>query len=156
MFCFLLSSIVTSQWSLIVPNTPIHSIILYCVLACSPPRWSFPTLGSPRDLRSLTGVWVLAHECGHQSFSPSKTVNYWVGWVLHSALLVPFHSWRITHAQHHASTSHMARDQAFVPYTRSQLNLPSLPADASKREVEGALPPSLSVFSLICLSCWPR
>eukprot|EP00171_Calliarthron_tuberculosum_P006171 IDg6171t1 len=23
----------------------------------------------------MTGVWVLAHECGHQSFSPWKSVN---------------------------------------------------------------------------------
>lgn len=23
----------------------------------------------------MTGVWVLSHECGHQAFSPSKTVN---------------------------------------------------------------------------------
>ncbi|EGG03265.1 uncharacterized protein MELLADRAFT_75337 [Melampsora larici-populina 98AG31] len=90
----------------------------------------------------FTGIWVLAHECGHQSFSSSKTINYWVGWILHSALLVPFHSWRITHAQHHASTSHLNRDQAFVPYTRSQLNLPPLPKDASKREIEGTLAPS--------------
>lgn len=89
-----------------------------------------------------TGVWVLAHECGHQSFSPSKSINNAVGWVLHSALLVPFHSWRITHAQHHAATCHMSRDQAFVPYTRSQLRLPPLTQKSNKKEVEGSLPPS--------------
>jgi omega-6 fatty acid desaturase (delta-12 desaturase) len=43
-----------------------------------------------------TGVWVIAHECGHQSFSESKFINNTVGWVLHSALLVPYHSWRIS------------------------------------------------------------
>lgn len=32
-----------------------------------------------------TGVWVLAHECGHQAFSPSKFVNNVTGWFLHSA-----------------------------------------------------------------------
>ncbi|PLW46189.1 hypothetical protein PCANC_08820 [Puccinia coronata f. sp. avenae] len=89
-----------------------------------------------------TGVWVLAHECGHQSFSPSKSINNAVGWVLHSALLVPFHSWRITHAQHHAATCHMNRDQAFVPYTRSQLGLAPLPEGCSKKEADGAHPPS--------------
>ncbi|CAH7684807.1 fatty acid desaturase-domain-containing protein [Phakopsora pachyrhizi] len=89
-----------------------------------------------------TGVWVLAHECGHQSFSPSKSINNFVGWVLHSALLVPFHSWRITHAQHHASTCHMTRDQAFVPFTRSQLRLEPLSEKANKREVEGTFPPT--------------
>jgi len=32
-----------------------------------------------------TGLWVIAHECGHQAYSESKFVNNAVGWVLHSA-----------------------------------------------------------------------
>ncbi|KIK69594.1 hypothetical protein GYMLUDRAFT_212223 [Collybiopsis luxurians FD-317 M1] len=70
-----------------------------------------------------TGLWVVAHECGHQAFSDSKFINNSVGWVLHSALGVPYHSWRITHGQHHASTGHMTKDQVFVPPTRSQWGL---------------------------------
>jgi hypothetical protein len=31
-----------------------------------------------------TGLWVIAHECGHQAFSESKFINNLVGWVLHS------------------------------------------------------------------------
>ena len=38
-----------------------------------------------------TGLWVIAHECGHRAFSDSNTVNDAVGLVLHSALLVPYH-----------------------------------------------------------------
>lgn len=30
----------------------------------------------------MTGVWVIAHECGHQAFSASKTINDAVGLVL--------------------------------------------------------------------------
>lgn len=33
-----------------------------------------------------TGLWVIAHECGHQAFSESKMVNNTVGWILHSGL----------------------------------------------------------------------
>jgi omega-6 fatty acid desaturase (delta-12 desaturase) len=65
-----------------------------------------------------TGIWVLAHECGHQSFSPSKTLNDTVGWVLHSALLVPYFSWKISHGKHHKATGNMERDMVFVPKTR--------------------------------------
>jgi omega-6 fatty acid desaturase / acyl-lipid omega-6 desaturase (Delta-12 desaturase) len=32
----------------------------------------------------MTGLWVVAHECGHQAFSESKFINNTVGWVLHS------------------------------------------------------------------------
>ena len=77
----------------------------------------------------FTGIWVIAHECGHQSYSPSKTINNTVGWVLHSALLVPYHSWRISHARHHAATGHLTRDEVFVPRTRAQRGkLPLRPA----------------------------
>jgi omega-6 fatty acid desaturase (delta-12 desaturase) len=65
-----------------------------------------------------TGVWVLAHECGHQAFSPSKVLNDTVGWVLHSSLLVPYFSWKISHGKHHKATGNMARDMVFVPKTR--------------------------------------
>ena len=71
----------------------------------------------------FTGFWVIAHECGHQAFSPSKNVNNTVGWILHSALLVPYHSWRISHARHHAGTGHMTRDEVFVPSTREERRL---------------------------------
>jgi omega-6 fatty acid desaturase (delta-12 desaturase) len=69
----------------------------------------------------MTGVWVLAHECGHQAFSDYKWLNDAVGLVLHSALLVPYHGWRITHGAHHKNTNHQDRDQVFVPSTRSQV-----------------------------------
>lgn len=65
-----------------------------------------------------TGIWVIAHECGHQSFSTSKIVNDTTGWILHSALLVPYFSWKISHGKHHKSTGHMERDMVFLPKTR--------------------------------------
>ena len=100
-----------------------------------------------------TGIWVIGHECGHQSFSESKTINNTVGWILHSAYVVarniilevltlfsrlgvPYHAWRITHAKHHASTGHMTQDQVFVPSTRSELGL--RPFDPSKEDLLGA------------------
>jgi omega-6 fatty acid desaturase / acyl-lipid omega-6 desaturase (Delta-12 desaturase) len=67
-----------------------------------------------------TGLWVLAHECGHQSFSPSKVLNDTVGWVCHSALLVPYFSWKISHGKHHKATGNIERDMVFVPRTREQ------------------------------------
>lgn len=62
-----------------------------------------------------TGLWVMAHECGHQSFSKYRSVNDAVGLVLHSFLLVPYHSWRITHGNHHKNTNHLTKDTVFVP-----------------------------------------
>ncbi|KAJ3128158.1 Delta(12)-fatty-acid desaturase [Nowakowskiella sp. JEL0407] len=72
-----------------------------------------------------TGMWVLAHECGHRAFSNYQWVDHTVGYILHSALLVPFYSWKITHAHHHKLTCHLDEDSVFVPWTRSELKLPA-------------------------------
>jgi omega-6 fatty acid desaturase (delta-12 desaturase) len=66
----------------------------------------------------FTGIWILAHECGHGAFSKSKTLNWTLGLIMHSFLLVPFHSWRISHSQHHKATGNIDKDTAFVPHTR--------------------------------------
>jgi len=63
----------------------------------------------------LTGVWVIAHECGHGGFSPSDLVNDIVGSICHSFLLVPYWSWKFSHAKHHKNTGYMQGDEVFVP-----------------------------------------
>merc|ERR1711865_202306 len=60
-------------------------------------------------------LWVLAHECGHGGFCPSKTVNDIVGFILHSFLLTPYFAWQTTHATHHARTNHMSEGETWVP-----------------------------------------
>merc|ERR1711977_522535 len=57
-----------------------------------------------------TGLWVIAHECGHGAFSASRKINDATGWLLHSALFVPYFSWQISHSKHHKATGHMERD----------------------------------------------
>ncbi|KAK4580446.1 hypothetical protein LTR86_000649 [Recurvomyces mirabilis] len=52
------------------------------------------------------------------SFSPNKTLNDTVGWICHSALLVPYFSWKISHGKHHKATGNMERDMVFIPRTR--------------------------------------
>ncbi|KAL2131185.1 hypothetical protein VTI74DRAFT_5433 [Chaetomium olivicolor] len=66
-----------------------------------------------------TGIWILAHEAGHGAFSVHRALNDAVGWVLHSALLVPYFSWKFSHHRHHRFTGHMEKDMAFVPHTKA-------------------------------------
>ncbi|KAH8602793.1 putative Delta(12) fatty acid desaturase [Bisporella sp. PMI_857] len=87
-----------------IPSTPVRALL-----------WAGYTV-----IQGLfgTGLWVLAHECGHQSFSTSKVLNDTTGWICHSALLVPYFSWKISHGKHHKATGNMERDMVFVPKTR--------------------------------------
>lgn len=67
-----------------------------------------------------TGMWVLAHECGHLAFSDSTLLNDTVGWLFHSYLMVPYFSWKYSHSKHHKATGHMTRDMVFVPKRKEE------------------------------------
>ncbi|OQR97021.1 fatty acid desaturase [Achlya hypogyna] len=69
----------------------------------------------------FTGIWVIAHECGHQAFSSSEYLNDTVGIILHSLLFVPYHSWKITHRRHHSNTGSCENDEVFTPSTRADV-----------------------------------
>ena len=62
-----------------------------------------------------TGMWVVAHECGHGAFSDSKVLQDAVGYVLHSLLLVPYFSWQRSHAVHHSRTNHLTEGETHCP-----------------------------------------
>ncbi|KAK7392802.1 hypothetical protein VNO78_21250 [Psophocarpus tetragonolobus] len=70
----------------------------------------------------LTGVWVIAHECGHHAFSDYQWIDDTVGLVLHSFLLVPYFSWKYSHRRHHSNTGSLERDEVFVPKTKSNVS----------------------------------
>lgn len=98
---------------------------------------------------NFTGVWVLAHECGHRAFSPYVWVNDAFGLVLHSALLVPYHSWRISHGNHHKHTNHLEADTVFIPTKLTS-------AQAAAREAFSESPLA-SVYGIIMMLTvgWP-
>ncbi|RWW51430.1 hypothetical protein BHE74_00042225 [Ensete ventricosum] len=97
---FALAIIPTLPPSLVLAAWPIYWVVEGCV---------------------LTGVWVIAHECGHHAFSDYSLLDDVVGLVLHSALLVPYFSWKYSHRRHHSNTGSMDRDEVFVPKPKSAM-----------------------------------
>ncbi|CAO2206026.1 unnamed protein product [Urochloa humidicola] len=75
----------------IIPNLPDRLLLLR--LAAWPLYWVLQ--GSV-----LFGVWVIAHECGHGAFSDHPHLNDALGLLLHSALLAPYFSWKLSHLRH--------------------------------------------------------
>ena len=91
-----------------------HLVILaasYALMAVAP-AWLAPLfwvwIGTV-----LWGSFVLAHDCGHQSFSSSRRLNSFIGHLLLFPTLYPFHSWRIMHNRHHAWTNHQDNDNSW-------------------------------------------
>ncbi|KAG0032570.1 Acyl-lipid omega-3 desaturase [Podila clonocystis] len=101
-----------------------HVVKDLVTIAAVSPSASLPgsPTGSSRALSWLApGFWLM---CGHGAFSDSKTVNTIFGWVLHSALLVPYQAWQMSHSKHHKGTGSMSKDVVFIPATRSYKGLP--------------------------------
>lgn len=64
-------------------------------------------------------LFVVGHDCGHQSFSPSRTINDFVGNIVHASILVPYHGWRVSHRKHHGNHGHVENDESWYPTTKS-------------------------------------
>ena len=58
---------------------------------------------------ALLRCFILFHDCGHGSFSPSRRLNDIVGSVLGIVLFTPFRYWSYAHAIHHATSSDLDR-----------------------------------------------
>ncbi|KAJ0780122.1 putative oxidoreductase [Helianthus annuus] len=68
------------------------------------------------------GIWLIAHECGHHAFSDHVWLEDTLGLILHSCLMTPYFSWKISHRRHHANTGSLEHDEVYVPKRRSTLN----------------------------------
>lgn len=63
----------------------------------------------------FTGIWVLAHECGHGAAYESSRWCDTIGFILHEALMTPYFSWQQSHAHHHSRTNHEDEGDPFSP-----------------------------------------
>ena len=63
-------------------------------------------------------LFVVGHDCGHQSFSNSRTLNDFVGNITHSSILVPYHGWRVSHRTHHQHHGHVENDESWHPVAK--------------------------------------
>jgi acyl-lipid omega-6 desaturase (Delta-12 desaturase) len=54
-------------------------------------------------------LFIIQHDCGHDSFFPSSRANRWLGACLGVITLFPFGYWRKTHAVHHGTSGNLDR-----------------------------------------------
>lgn len=55
----------------------------------------------------LIRTFIIFHDCGHGSFFKSRRANSFWGIVTGILTLTPFHSWRASHARHHATSGNL-------------------------------------------------
>jgi omega-6 fatty acid desaturase (delta-12 desaturase) len=86
----------------------------YAALAVSP--WYLLPVVYAYLGTAMTGLFVVGHDCGHNSFSKSQLVNDVVGTIMFMPLMYPFEPWRIKHNTHHAHTNKLVIDTAWQPF----------------------------------------
>jgi len=70
----------------------------------------------------LTGLFVVAHDCAHQSFTRSRWVNEIVGTICMMPLVFPYNGWELTHNHHHQTANNIDKDHLWRPLLRSDLD----------------------------------
>jgi acyl-lipid omega-6 desaturase (Delta-12 desaturase) len=55
----------------------------------------------------LVRAFILFHDCGHNSFTPSTQANKWIGLFLGMLTLTPSEQWSKSHAIHHATSGNI-------------------------------------------------
>jgi len=69
----------------------------------------------------LVRIFIIQHDCGHQSFFTSKKWNEAVGWICSIFSSLPFKYWAKVHNFHHAHSGQLeTRDIGDVPFKTSE------------------------------------
>ncbi|MDX1959709.1 MAG: fatty acid desaturase [Leptospiraceae bacterium] len=79
---------------------------------------------------SVTSLFVLGHDCAHESFTNSKRFNSFIGHMLFMPSFYPYYAWKYSHHAHHHNTNKLGApansvyyDNAWIPMTTKQYEL---------------------------------
>ena len=97
-----------------VATSVMAAVLVYAALVANPYWWLLPPLWFVAGT-TMWGFYVIGHECGHGSFSHHRGLNYFVGHLMLTPFLYPFHSWRLLHNVHHANTNSLENDIDWRP-----------------------------------------
>jgi len=75
---------------------------------------------------AITGLFVVGHDCAHQAFNNSRTINEIVGTLCMSPMFFPYNAWEMTHNHHHAHANNLARDVLWKPYRKEEVKKMSI------------------------------
>lgn len=112
--------------------------------------WAWPLYWAAQGTM-FWALFVIGHDCGHQSFSKHEWVNHLVGHITHSFIGVPYHPWRISHRKHHNNHGHVGNDESWYPMTRQQYE----EANAVQRAGRTSLPWALFAYPFYLMNRSP-
>jgi len=70
---------------------------------------------------AVTGLFVVGHDCAHQSFNSSSLVNEIVGTICMMPIVFPYNAWDMTHTHHHTHANNLDKDHLWKPLTNEEV-----------------------------------
>lgn len=99
-----------ASWQIV--NTLIPYILLWSVMIWSirvgAPYWAVLLLTLPASL-FMVRLFILFHDCAHQSFFPSRRANRIFGYISGVLTFTAYEKWRASHWKHHATVADLDR-----------------------------------------------
>jgi omega-6 fatty acid desaturase (delta-12 desaturase) len=93
-------------WQLVSSVLPYIGLWILMVWSYQISYWITLALAVPAGL-FLVRVFIIFHDCGHNSFSPSLKFNRIVGYLTGILVFTPSEKWWHSHAVHHASSGNL-------------------------------------------------
>jgi omega-6 fatty acid desaturase (delta-12 desaturase) len=92
-----------STWQMINSLLPFFAIWALMIYSLQISYWLTLALAFLNAL-FLMRIFIIQHDCGHNSFFKSTKLNNFVGSLLGVITLTPYYHWRKMHAKHHAGS----------------------------------------------------
>ncbi|MGH6943337.1 MAG: fatty acid desaturase [Geminicoccaceae bacterium] len=99
---------VRSVLELLVTAVPFFVLWAFMVVCLERGYWFGLVLAVPAA-GFLVRLFMIQHDCGHDSFFRNRLANNLVGRVIGVLTLTPYDYWRRTHAMHHATSGNLDR-----------------------------------------------
>ncbi len=92
-----------SVWQIINSFIPYFLIWGLMIYSLNISYWIMLAL-APFAAGFLMRIFIIQHDCGHQSFFQSRRANDLLGGICGILTWLPYHHWRTQHARHHANS----------------------------------------------------
>lgn len=101
---------VTSRalWQLVTTLVPLLLLLALMLAIADRAYWLTLILAVPAG-GLVVRLFIIQHDCGHQSFLPTRRANDFVGRCMSLFTLTPYGLWRREHAIHHANSGNLDR-----------------------------------------------
>ncbi len=97
-----------SLWQLANSVIPFFFLLTLMYMSLSYSYWLTLAL-APLTAGFQLRLFIIFHDCGHQSFFKSQRANYIIGSICGFFCFTPYHHWRHSHALHHATVGNLGR-----------------------------------------------